>query len=772
MRQKLIIFWKKCRSHALVKWAAKLWLVFISLSILFPLPKIPDYSKIIKDSKGKVLHVFLTKDDKVRLEIPLEKISPLLRKTLLQKEDQYFYYHFGINPIAVVRALIGNIWKGKISSGASTITMQTARMLERRPRTYKSKIIEMFRALQLEWYYSKDEIFQLYCNLLPYGGNVEGIQSAAFVYLNKSADLLSLAEITSLSVIPNNPNFLYPGKNNAGIIKERNIWLHRFRLQKIFPASELQNALQEPFDVQRLALPHDMPHLSYRLKNTKENEIITTIDADKQIKIERIVKEYIRGLKLLNINNAAVLVIDNSTHEVISYVGSADFFNEYDDGQVDGVQAIRQPGSTLKPLLYALAIDKGLLTPKKIIEDVPINYDGYAPENYDKNYYGNVSMEFSLGQSLNVPAVKTLKEVEVKFMIEKLIACNFYQIKKDKNKLGLSLCLGGCGANLQELTTLFSCFAHNGNYNEIKFIKGEKSKTSKAIFSASAAFMITEILSKIQRPDFPIDWKSTEHLPRIAWKTGTSYGRKDAWSIGYNQKYTVGVWVGNFSGAGIPELNGAGTATPLLFSIFNTINYNDDLAWFNKPKNCALRTVCAESGMPCSDKCTQRISDYFIPLVSKNEICNLEKEIQVDAQEQISYCLYCLPSAGYKNKFYKNYTAAIQQYFTVQHIPYEKIPPHNPACNHIASGARLQIISPKYYQSYIIDKQAPQPLELQCAASADVKYVIWYVNNTFYKKALKDEKVFFTPDQGKNIIKCMDDKGQNASVQIEVEIME
>src|SRR6185369_15027307 len=382
-------------------------ILFFLLNLIFPLHVKIEYSTIITDGKGEIVNAYLTSDQKWRMKTELDEISPLLKKTIIAKEDKYFYSHPGINPFAITRAFFKNIFRMKTTSGASTITMQVARALEHRKRNIWSKLVETFRAFQLELKYSKKEILQMYLNLVPYGGNVEGVKSAAALYFNKSPDHLSLAEITALSIIPNRPSSLVIGKNNDLIVRERNKWLQRFAKEKVFTQKEIEDALTEPLFASRGVIPHHLPHLSYKLKQQGGDIIKTNIIMNTQWKTEKLVEDYVRTLKLRNINNAAVVIIDNHTHKVISYVGSANFHDTTDGGQVNGAAAIRQPGSTLKPLLYGLCIDAGLLTPKTIINDIPVNYSGYNPENYDKKFNGAVTLEYALDHSLNIPAVKS-----------------------------------------------------------------------------------------------------------------------------------------------------------------------------------------------------------------------------------------------------------------------------------------------------------------------------------------------------------------------------
>ncbi len=768
--------------HSIIKISKRLAVTFIALLLLFfllnwlfPVPDKVEYSVIITDRNGEVVHAYLTSDQKWRMKTTLEEISPLLKKTIVEKEDHYFYRHIGVNPLAVTRALFRNIIRGKRTSGASTITMQVARALEPRRRTYLGKIVEMFRALQLEWKYSKDEILQMYLNLVPYGGNIEGVKSASVLYFRKNPDHLSLAEITALSIIPNRPSSLVPGKNNDLIIRERNRWLKKFAEEGIFTGQEIRDALAEPLEVKRNAAPQLIPHLANKLKAGGQDIVQTTIDQNTQFKIEKITADYIRALRLQNIRNAAVIVVDNETHQVVSYLGSADFTDTTDDGQVNGAAAIRQPGSTLKPLLYGLCIDAGLMTPKSVINDVAISYEGYSPENYDRQFNGYVSMEYALEHSLNIPAVKSLRAYGADRFISKLADCDFKQVKKDQRKLGLSLILGGCGASLEELTGLYTIFAHEGTYYPIELtLSPEKNKRNKdkKILSPAAAFMINETLSKVNRPDFPLNWQATERMPKIAWKTGTSYGRRDAWSIGYNRKFTVGVWVGNFSGIGVPELSGATIATPLLFKIFNSINYDSDQEWFSQPADCDTRQVCSETGMLPNDFCTHLVSDYFIPLVSSATKCDNREEIMLSADEKISYCRICAPSEGYRKKWFRKVSPDMQQYFEDHRIAYEKIPPHNPDCEKLFKEGGPVITYPKSGSEYLIDRKNPEPLMLSCNVGNDVGKVYWYINNRFYKTAEARSRQFFVPEEGPVKISCTDDKGRNRDVWIRVKMIE
>ncbi len=745
--------------------------LFLILNLIFPLKVRPRYSTLVTAADSTVLHAFLNEEDKWRMKTELAEMTLLLRETILFKEDRYFYFHPGFNPVAMARAAFRNLTAGRRTSGASTITMQVVRLLEPRQRTYASKLVELFRAIQLEIFYSKDEILQLYLNLIPYGSNIEGIKSASLLYFGKPPQLLSLAEITTLTIIPNRPSSLRLGINNAAVVQARNHWLRRFREQSLFSAEEIEDALREPLTAHRREAPKQAPHLAMRLKQTHPDQpiIYTPIRPNRQAQVEQLVSNYVARLRSMNIHNAAVLVVNNQTMQTEAYVGSADFRNAYDGGQVDGVRAVRSPGSTLKPLLYALAFDKGLITPKSILNDVPTNFSGYEPENYDRQFYGPISVEGALANSLNVPAVKVLQQLGTPKFVSVLKQAEFLTVRKQAKDLGLSTILGGCGVSLEELTRLFAAFANGGLMQSIQFSQSAKKDTLR-LLSPESAFMVTNILTQITRPDLPNNFDNSYHLPRIAWKTGTSYGRRDAWSIGYNKRYTVGVWIGNFSGTGVPELSGANTATPLLFTIFNALDYNSAKGWFKSPKGLILRKICAQTGNVPGEFCEHQVLDYAIEGVSEYRRCQHRKAVWTNATGTTSYCAHCLPSlekeAEAVRRFYPNLAPELISFYESRRIPYEKVPPHNPACTRVFGQRGPQIVSPNDGSEYYINPRDPQQLMLSCQADNEVKEVFWYLNDRLYRRAAPTEAVFFPPQPGRLKISCADDKGRNTNIDV------
>ncbi len=745
-------------------------IIFIILDIIFPFRPQIHYSQIIVAADGTVMHALLAKDDKWRMKIEADDISPAMRRAFTAKEDKWYYWHLGVNPVAIVRAAVNNIIQGKTTSGASTITMQTARLLEPKERSIRNKIIEIFRALQLEVHYDKEEILEMYLALVPYGGNIEGIKSAAFLYFGVMPAKLSPAQITTLTVIPNRPTSLALGKSNNSIIEARNRWLRIFAESNIFSESETRNAIAEPLDVIRRNLPEIARHLALRLARqySDKSVIHSSIVPAVQRKIQNLCFNYSRVKALSGIFNAAVIVINNGTGKVEAYIGNSDFYDTAHQGQVDGVRAVRSPGSTLKPLMYAMALDRGIITPKSVITDVPVNFDGFAPENFNRKYNGLITAEKSLAFSLNVPAVKLMNELRPEIVIAKLAQAGFRRIAADKRNLGLSVALGGCGASLEELAALYAAFANGGIYRPPQYIN-DASTDSAQIISAQAAYMLSEILTQPTRPDLPYNAESSLRLPKIAWKTGTSYGRRDAWSIGFNKRYTIGVWLGNFIGTGTPDITGADAATPLLFAIFNSLEYAGSNEWFAPPKGLDFRYVCSETGHLPADFCHNLTMDYYIPGVSSNKHCEHRKKVFISPDSSVSYCGECLPENGYVKADYTNIPPELIAFCESERIACQKIPEHNPNCIRIFRDKPPAITSPVNEKTYIVERGEDSKIMLSCIANNDVKKVYWYINDRFLMSENSGKSVFFIPPLGDVKISCSDDKGRNSNIYIRVE---
>ena len=782
-------------------------ILFFVFNYFFPFEVEISYSGLVLDRKGEIIYGFLSKDDKWRFQTELDEISPTLKETILYKEDRWFYYHFGVNPFSVGRAAARNIWTGRRTSGASTITMQVVRLLNPKPRTYFNKISETFRAFQLELNYSKDEILQLYLNLIPYGGNIEGVKSASLLYFGQEPQKLSLAQITALTIVPNRPTTLGFSTNSdkdyvittQKIVRERNKWLKRFQKDKLFKTEIINDALTEPLDINFRKMNREAPHFSFLLHATYPNQttLKTTLDRNIQQKVEQITQNYMRRLEKLGIYNSSILVVDNQTKEIHAYIGSQDFYDTLHNGQVDGVQAYRSPGSTLKPLIYAMAFDEGFLTPKRKLLDVPIDYDGYTPENFDKNFNGEVSVEVALAYSLNVPAVNTLKDLSVFKMVQKLSEAGFSQIEADKHKLGLSLSLGGCGVSLEEMVGLFSAYATKGVFQKPHYLRDNKqidnsiseNDFSFQLISKESAYMISDILTKVERPDFPSDYQNSKNVPKISWKTGTSYGRRDAWSIGYNAHYTIGVWIGNFNGQSSEYLTGAGVATPLLFQLFGSVDYAATNESIKQPKTLKQRRVCSETGKVAADFCESLLNDFYIPTISQSDECQHLKKVFVSKKEEnneedsrITYCSFCLPkdNTHYETEYFPNIKPELTSYYLNRNLPIRSVPPHNPTCTHIFKDKNSPLITSLFEnREYTLDDDSTQLL-LECRTASDISSVFWYINDKFLRESKVNERVFFSPfelesstisenknnKKGKTKISCTDNKGRNTDIYI------
>jgi penicillin-binding protein 1C len=739
----------------------------VLLFYLIPLPKFKTYSQSVYSSDSTLLTAYLTEDDKWRLRTRLDEVSPELIKAIIEKEDKYFYRHPGFNPFAIVRAMFQNIVEGKRVSGASTITMQLARILEPSERSYVNKFIEILRAVQLEFHFSKDEILEIYLSYLPYGGNIEGIKSASFIYFNRPPGKLSLAQAITLAVIPNDPNKYRLDKNVVEVINKRDKWINKFLSAQIFPEQQLTDAKEEILISQRFSLPSFAPHFTYYVAGKYEqDQIYTNLELKIQSIAEDLLLNYVNRNYGKGISNGALMVIDNTDNSVKAYCGSANFYDELNSGQVNGITAVRSPGSTLKPALYAYAFDLGILTPKMKLNDIPTDFSGYEPENYDLKFNGPVTAEYALVNSLNVPAVGLLQKAGFNRFISLLVNSGFEEISKQKKYLGLSTILGGCGVKHEQLTRLFTAFANKGKLRKLHYLKDEKEEGKNA-FSEEASYLIAEILSQNERPDFPAELIELAGVPRIAWKTGTSYGKRDAWAIGFNKNYTIGVWMGNFSGKGSPYLSGSEMAVPLLFELFKAIDKKNN-GWFQFPLNLLTRKVCSETGLVAGSNCKHTIDDYWIEDVSHQKTCDLYKEIYVSEDGGFEYCPDCLPDKNYKKESFAFYEPELALWFDKNNIEYDKPPKHNPDCQFVLAKGGPKIISPAEDFEYLVEENSEQEILLQAASNNDVDNHYWYINDEFYKKGKPGEKLFFNPGKGEIKITCLDDKGRDETIFINV----
>lgn len=749
---------------------------FFLLSIIFPLPPLKPYSLIVEDRNGKLLHAFLAEDEMWRLRTSPEEIPEKLKQILIQKEDRYFYYHLGINPFSIIKAFYRNLQSGKKVSGASTITMQVARMLERKERTYFNKIIEMFRALQLELQYSKKEILEMYLSMVPLGGNVEGLKSASLLYYQTPLERLNIAQLFDLILIPNNPNKFRPDKNSEALFAERkrraNIWIKK----RFFSSEDSLILWQTPIAVQKIELPKLAPHFSLRIKEKIQNmsEVRSSLDWTIQQSVEKLLTNHLKIWKQKDISNGAVLVIKNSTREILAYCGSENFYDSSSQGQVDVVKAVRSPGSTLKPLLYAQAMEQGILTPKTVLLDVPYDVGGFTAENYEGTFSGAVYTDEALRRSLNVPMMRLLQESGTQEFIKFLKSAKFSSLENQKEKLGLSMIIGGCGVTLEELVTVYSAFPNKGKLFPLQYISHKKRVPThnevENIFSSSTAFMVTEILSGLDRPDIPNNFESAINLPKIAFKTGTSYGRRDAWAIGYSAEYTVGVWFGNVTNKGNPTLAGGKVAAPLLVDILNAISSPNQKIILQQPIDIGVRNICVKSGNVPTNNCEHVIEDYYSYSQTVHKMCEIEKEYMISLDGKKYYCQSCVKNNPYKTVIISEYPPELLEFWKKNNSKIQQAPPHNPECERLFTGEGPTIITPTEGMTYFLTS-SQQTIPLQATSSTDVSEHIWYCDEKFVGRKKTGEKIFLSLLDGTHTISCMDDKGKISSIKIIVKVV-
>lgn len=735
---------------------------------LFPPLALPAYSTQIHDRDGNLLSAFLTSDDKWRLRTRVKDVTPDLVLAIVRKEDRYFLLHHGVNPLAILRAAYSNIISGKRVSGASTITMQVVRMQEPDRRSYVVKFREMLRAVQLELHYSKREILERYLSLLPMGGNIEGVASASWIYFNRPPGKLSLAQSISLAVLPNDPNTFRLDRHTSPLRKAVHRWLRRFVHDGVFSPQLIDEALDEEFTVARNAPPMRAPHLSQMLRSRSHRDMLqTTIDAAVQDAAERLLFHHVQRVMAQGVSNGAVLVIRNDSMDVSAWVGSADYADVYNEGQVNGASAIRSPGSTLKPFLYARALNEGSLTPLMHLLDIPSDFGGYAPENYDAVFQGDVTLEHALLQSLNIPAVRELARQGTGEFTNWMEALGFSEIAAGKKDLGLSMILGGCGSTLEELTRAYSMFAREGRAAPLRFFTDDPMDEGQQGISAPAAYMISDMLSKHNRPDISPELIARSGLPRIAWKTGTSYGKRDAWAIGWNARYTIGVWMGNFSGEGAPHLSGAVMAVPLLVDLFHAID-REGGDWFTQPDGLQRRKVCARTGLLPSPHCGELVDDWAISACSTQQRCALMQPYHVDMERTVHYCMDCLPDSGAEEVWYPAYDPGLALWFDQNNIGIDRPPPHFPGCTARHGGEGPEILSPTTDYTYYIERGAEQQLLLQAVSPPGVRRQYWYVDGDLLSEVEAGGRVFFQPVRKKHRITCMDDAGRESSVTVTI----
>lgn len=550
--------------------------LLFGLSVLdhvFPVEKsrIDDRSVIVTSRNGTLLRAFTAKDGRWRLPVKPNQVDQRYVRMLLAWEDQRFREHVGVDPFAVLRSVYQLATHARVVSGASTVTMQVARLMEPRERTFGAKLIQVIRAVQLDWHLSKDEILEHYLTLAPYGGNLEGIRAASFAWFGKEPAKLTVGEAALLVALPQSPERRRPDRHPEITKKARDRVIQVLAERGVLTGREAREAMEEPVPTRRLRFPFHAPHLAQNLfaANTTGDPVIrTTIAADVQVKLEDLARR--ERAYFDDDANVAAIVADNATHEIVAYIGGANFWSQ--EGQLDLARATRSPGSTLKPFIYGMAFDEFIVHPQTLIDDKPTAFGDYEPRNFDRGYQGTVSIATALQMSLNVPAVALLDRVgPLKFTsnLRNAGATLFFPTKGELPSLPIAL--GGVGITLRDLTTLYTGIPNGGAVTPLTAVPRTQPAGEERLFGAAPAWYLTEILKQANLPDGWSMGQGIERARQIGFKTGTSYGYRDAWSVGFSRHYTVGVWVGRADGSTRPGHIGRNEAAPILLKIFDLL---------------------------------------------------------------------------------------------------------------------------------------------------------------------------------------------------------
>lgn len=753
---------------------------FFILNLIFPLPinKLErSKSVMVYDKDNELLRAYTTNDGMWRSYASFDDMPPLLISSLITYEDKRFYRHAGIDPIATIRALWQNIRAMKIVSGASTITMQIARMIEPKDRTIWAKFAELFRSVQIEQRYSKDEILEIYLNIAPFGGNIEGIASASYIYFNKPYTQLSTGEVAILVGLPNSPTKYRPDIYPDRAKKQRDKILNILNKKNIITKKRMHEALSEPIPRKRYDMPFEAPHLSDYLKLKYSNKIIfhTTIDSSVQKHCEHLLKKNIDYLKQRGIHNGAIIVIDNETRDVSAFVGSAGYFDEENQGQVNGAVANRSPGSALKPFVYALACEEGIIGTGTMLVDLPEDFSGFEPKNYDKKYRGMISASEALSMSLNIPAVSLMRRLKQKNLYNTLKEGGLSTIVHEENHYGLSLILGGAEVKLVELTNLYATLANGGTHQKYNLEKDDRTfnkLNTREIFMPESCYLVSEMLAEDHYLSERINWKTTLGQHKIAWKTGTSYSHRDAWSIGYDRYYTVGVWVGNFDNRESSDIVGINVATPIMFDIFKAITKVSSPKWFDKPNNVDTRMVSVVSGKVPREFDTATKSELYIKGVTSEEKCGIKQKMLIDKETGYRLYYHCLEGKDYETKIMDIYPGKVRSWLLQSGFPVESIPKVHPDCKILIESNGPKIDSPSDNSTYYLRNDLT-PEEQQIIFKAHPEKgnntVYWFINDKPFASSKGGEDLLYTPEEGTHKLVAMDEEGRTTKISFSVQ---
>lgn len=789
--------------------AFAVWLA-LPVESLFP----DDYSTLVFDSKGRLLRATLAEDDQFRfppcgISLPEKYIT-----ALILSEDKRFYLHPGVDPFALANAAYTNMRTGSRIRGGSTITMQVARLADPKPRTYRNKLIECLTAVRLSLHYSKEEILELYARNAPMGGNIVGIEAASYFYFEKPAGELTWAEASLLVVLPNSPSMINLERERPRLVRKRNGLLGRLFNAGIIDSLTHDMACAEPLPGHDRRLPFAAPHFTTMVlgrasasrgaaegvggrihdsretaegvggrergsrkitqnatdRSNDERRIVTTLDGDIQRRVYDAARLHNRILAGQGIENLAVLVAETGSGKVRAYIGSHDFHDLEHGGQVDGVLAHRSTGSLLKPFLVAKVLDRGPYTIASKIQDVPTFYGTFTPQNASKDFSGLVGVDRVLIESLNVPAVRLLNAYGLGDFYGFLVDSGLRGLFRSPMRYGLPLVIGGAEASLAELVTLYLSLGNLGERKAISFIGDEDDERQQGqrLFSAGAAWLVLDVLSRLARPGVEFYWDRFDNQVPVAWKTGTSYGQKDAWAVGVNGQWTIGVWAGNFTGEGNAALSGARSAAPLLFTLFNMLTRRDREMWFEEPHNDLKEVVCcAASGYPAGPYCPERITVTCPCRMRCTGTCPYHKRYLVDAATGRSVCSLCW--SGIETEWDTLFIVppAVKEILVRNGRSVDAVPSHAAHCVTVRDEARLELVYPvdgiKIFVPRDFDGEHER-IVFSAKHQRPSEHLFWYLNGTLIGETIGYHELAVELDAGPYRLTVQDEEGFTRSV--------
>lgn len=740
-------------------------------------------STVILDKDGNLLGASIADDGQWRFPYNPE-VPEKFEKAIIQFEDRSFRSHMGVSIRGLSRALWQNLKSGEKVSGGSTITMQLMRMSRKgKPRNIWQKFVEIFWATRAEWRYTKDEILALYASNAPMGGNVVGLDAAAWRYFGRPADQLSWAETATLAVLPNAPSLMHPGKNRDLLIEKRNRLLDRlYEAEEIdsitWALSKLEELPEKPHPIPRIT-----PHLLTRsIKDGHKGKVVnTSIDLAIQERTNNIVQFHHEKLRENEIFNAAVLVMEVETGKVVAYTGNTPDVEAEHGRDVDIITAPRSTGSILKPFLYAAMLENGSITPEMVVQDIPTVMSGYSPKNYNLKYDGIVALDDALARSLNVPMVRLLTKFGVEKFHYSLQKLGFETINRSPQHYGLSLILGGAEVNLWDLVSAYGMMARTlnrypdngaGINRPATYLNDTLEYTKeKPVFNPATCWFTFKAMREVKRPEDDINWELFSTSQQIAWKTGTSFGFRDAWAVGTNSKYVVGVWVGNADGEGRPGLIGREAAAPILFDVFSALPQAD---WFYAPYDeMAKVSVCSKSGYRATEACELVYEEYIPKKTLNTEPCPYHQFLFLDSSGsyQINASCYNMSNAQKVSWFT---LPAVAEYFYKNHDPnYRKPPEYMPDCDASQTNREMAIIYPKSNSQIFIPlnfEEEHEKIFFEATHINEDMTLFWHLDNTYIGSTKTIHQKQFIPSTGSHVLTIIDENGHSEMVAFEVKM--